>query len=220
MMNILQKFMIKTKELGLTGALNLAVRKVTGVKRCQEEVDTLYYLLNHYVDITALPPAKGSLRKLQLCDAVLLGIFDEICRREGWTYSLCGGTLLGAARHKGFIPWDDDLDVAMPREDYNKAMNKLREIFASYGEDSLTLYVANAGRLGVGYKHLQTGVWCDIFPLDIVTLPSESEKDKKIMAKNIRRYKKFYFSHKDKIAFDAMEDKRNSVIFPTGGGGI
>lgn len=51
----------------------------------------------------------------------LLRVFDEICRKNNLKYWLDGGTLIGAIRHNGFIPWDDDIDVAMLSDDYENS---------------------------------------------------------------------------------------------------
>ena len=61
-----------------------------------------------------------SLREVQLEELNLLKDFDQFCKKYNLKYSLCYGTLIGAARHKGFIPWDDDIDVCMPRPDYER----------------------------------------------------------------------------------------------------
>ena len=56
-------------------------------------------------------------------DLELAEFFKGICKKNNLTYYIIGGTLLGAIRHKGFIPWDDDMDLAMPREDYEKFLH-------------------------------------------------------------------------------------------------
>ena len=60
---------------------------------------------------------KDELRKLQLVTTMVLGEFDRVCKQLSIPYFIYGGTAIGAVRHGGFIPWDDDIDVAMFRSD-------------------------------------------------------------------------------------------------------
>ena len=67
-----------------------------------------------------------NVRDIQLINLEMLDAFDAFCKKHGLPYCLCGGTLLGAVRHKGFIPWDDDLDVFMARPDYERLIEVCR----------------------------------------------------------------------------------------------
>lgn len=75
----------------------------------------------------SLPQATGTLRKIQLAGLILLIKFDQICRDNNIEYWISFGTLIGAVRHNGFIPWDDDTDVGMLREDIYKLQNALKD---------------------------------------------------------------------------------------------
>jgi lipopolysaccharide cholinephosphotransferase len=119
------------------------------------------------------------LKELQAIEFDLLVKFDEVCRKHKLTYFLIAGTLLGAVRHKGFIPWDDDVDVIMPRADYEKFNLLSSEFNAPYflqtpETDKGYLYSitkiknsetsgVNPLRAGFGFNF---GLWIDVFPLD------------------------------------------------------
>ena len=70
-------------------------------------------------------PDGSLLRRQQLRMLELLEVIDVICRKHQIPYWLSSGTLIGAARHKGFIPWDDDLDIEMLRSDYLRLLKVL-----------------------------------------------------------------------------------------------
>lgn len=119
-------------------------------------------------------------RKMQLLQLDMLVELDRVCQRHNIRYAIFAGTLLGAVRHKGYIPWDDDSDVAMLREDYEKFKKVAHELNPDlcYFQDHTTdpYYRWGYGKLRrtgttyvrVGQEHLKckTGVFVDIFPMD------------------------------------------------------
>ena len=67
------------------------------------------------------------LRKLQLAELEVFKDFIKICDENGLSYFLFAGCAIGVERHKGFIPWDDDIDIGMLRDDYEKVLKIYRE---------------------------------------------------------------------------------------------
>ena len=70
---------------------------------------------------------EDSLRKMQIVELNILKKIVEICEKNNLRYYMLGGTLLGAIRHQGFIPWDDDIDIGMPRKDYEKFLEIMNQ---------------------------------------------------------------------------------------------
>ena len=95
----------------------------------KERIKNIEKLLSFHFPVDKVPPATGKLRLLQEGNATLLSLFATKCQQYNLNYWLDYGTLLGAIRHKGFIPWDDDLDVSMTRTDFDILLEKLPEIF-------------------------------------------------------------------------------------------
>lgn len=124
--------------------------------------------------------SRPELRRLQLVELELLIELDRVCRKHGIRYLMDGGTMIGAVRHKGFIPWDDDIDVAMLREDYEKFKKVAWDLDSNlcFFQDHTTdpYYRWGYGKLRKkgtsfvrkGQEHIkcQDGVFIDIFPYD------------------------------------------------------
>ena len=146
------------------------------------------------------------LHEMKKIEIAILDCFDSFCRENGLSYSLAGGTLLGAVRHKGFIPWDDDIDVLMSREDYEKLQslaasfpnpyqvnsihtetNRKKPYLYTYTKivDTRTLLVEKPDELDY-----ETGIYIDVFPLDGQPTDSDEiearyEKTKKMIKRAV-----------------------------------
>ncbi len=94
------------------------------LKEQNEIIDSYYDILNIIIS-NKIIKANGTLRNLQLVTLEMLKFIDNICRKYNLEYWLTFGTLLGAVRHEGFVPWDDEVDLAMPRIDYERFMEVL-----------------------------------------------------------------------------------------------
>lgn len=129
-----------------------------------------------------------TLRDIQLVSLEILKDIHNFCTKNKLNYYIAYGTLLGAVRHKGFIPWDDDIDIVMPRPDYNRFIKTYKS------EHGMKLFTYQKGQCLIPYARIcemertqmifcqkpwtkhSTGICLDIFPLDAV---DKDEFDKK-----------------------------------------
>ena len=111
-----------------------------------------------------MPKATGMMRRVQFANGYILSRLKDICDANGLHFYLAYGTLLGAVRHKGFIPWDDDIDIAMMRDDYEKLKLILEK-------DELLLfsnYYSNIRGVVPKVKFRDSDVFfVDIYPMDL-----------------------------------------------------
>ncbi len=126
---------------------------------------------------------RQQLRDVQMIELELLLKFDEICKKYKLKYQLMSGTLLGAVRHKGFIPWDDDIDVCMLRKDYEEFLKSCssEELGNNYflqtnkTDPSSVIQFAKLRKNNTIFEpenevgsSSHKGIYIDIFPLDNV----------------------------------------------------
>lgn len=136
---------------------------------------------------------------IQRVSLEILRDIHSFCVENDIFYTLCGGTLIGAIRHNGFVPWDDDIDIAMPRPDYDKFICTYRSksgykllsrevqggdkgVYIAYSRvcEMEKTYVDTSYQPWSAYN---TGIWIDIMPLDGASSVETEEKKRLALAK-------------------------------------
>ena len=184
------------RHTGFGKAIVESIKNRLGILELERERDSIFFLLNNCIDITKLPPTKDpDLRILQKCDTLFLAIFDKICYKHGLTYWLDYGTLLGAVRHQGFIPWDDDIDIVMPREDFNKIPTLLKDVFNKMGFELYDCPMHPIRGKIISYDMEKTGIWLDIFPVDYFYTVDDEKEARSLLFKYITEYRLYLWNH-------------------------
>ena len=138
---------------------------------------------------------------------------DKICRENGIKYFLFAGTLLGAVRHKGYIPWDDDIDICLMREDYDRLAKIIQNgdyplsfIRVEERPDTIHPYGkicdVNTKLIEKNFKQMEGyGAFVDVFPLDY--LPESDAKTEKLLKKYFRQLR--ILTHSARTSYEKTE---------------
>lgn len=200
------------------------------IKELNEKINYIENLIKSTTDITKLPPAKGLFRTVQLLNLDILIEIDAICRKHNISYWLDFGTLLGSVRHKGFIPWDDDVDVAMLYDDYIKFQEVIqkeeknfifKKIPSHIGKCLHKKFVPQTEREWIAFfnweKQDKLYFANDIFPYYYLNDGITSEKAKEIISiiysNKIKSYKKNELSLKGFVNVEnEMNEEQKKLI--------
>lgn len=156
----------------------------------------------------------SNLKEIQQRCLEILKYINNVCKENDIKYSLCAGTALGAIRHKGFIPWDDDIDIMMTRENYDKFIQIMDSTQNAnykclhFGKDFPNYFYRFAKVVDLHTyveeenfpRHKDMGLFVDIFPVDAIPEEMAVERTKKYAQMGVLHYiaasKKFVKSDK------------------------
>lgn len=165
---------------------------------------------------------KISSREIQAMELDILKKFKDFAQKNNIEYYLCGGTLLGAIRHKGFIPWDDDIDICIPRKSYDRLIELVKD--NRYIDDTslkfclpldknyIYPYIKLVNTDTIVYekdikKQYCLGVWVDIFPLD--KFPQSDSEIKQV----VKKHSIYKFFNKIYVAGNLSTPSKKIIAF-------
>lgn len=162
-----------------------------------------------------------SLQEIQQESLEMLRYIKEVCDANHITYFMCAGTLLGAVRHKGFIPWDDDIDIAMPYPDYislkEKILQEGRYNFRDLDNCELFLYgyakMESKKIMGEAFgfsDSLDQALSIDIFP--IYSLPDDEKEREFAIAENIRLKKCIRYKYNHMVGEEKLYNLKKELV--------
>lgn len=165
----------------------------------------------------------SAMKEVWAVELDLLSEFQRIANKHNINYIASGGTMLGAVRHKGFIPWDDDVDIMMLRKDYNKLLSVAEEFEHPYFLQSnrndkgyFRCFLRLRNSLTTGIQNMEKnchfqynqGIFIDIFPLDNIIDDIKLFTQQQIRAKTLLKKARFYSSLQSRYYEDKNAVKR------------
>ena len=142
-------------------------------------------ILNKLCPVSTLPKAKGKLKEEQNVCLEIMKDVKNLCEKNNLQYWIDGGTLLGAVRHKGFIPWDSDVDFCMLRQDFYKLSDLLKQYYKDKDVKVRDIGHPNHYQIRL-IKNNMEDIGVDIFPFDKYYKKYEEIEDKENVEKTIR----------------------------------
>lgn len=176
-----------------------------------DEMNSNYHAKNFTFDEEVIAGYTISKERKQVwnCELEMLKQFDKVCKKNNISYIAFGGTMLGAIRHKGFIPWDDDIDLAMLRSEYDKLCAVAQDEFqgplffqTTYNDTVFRGHaqLRNSKTTGILQTELKCkydfnqGIFLDIFPLDEYPVSNYKFKKQRLKVKIYKRCLCNYFN--------------------------
>ncbi len=195
------------------------------IDELHQQLQAYEYMQNFFVDIEKLPKAKGTLRKFQQIQATFLNILHIALKKHDLPYWVDFGTLLGTVRHQGFIPWDDDLDISMLREDYTRFPEIFEKEIAPHG---FSIRLDSAIKIFWELEDNKKFFLCDVYPYDTYfKVLNNNEERKQLDHKNRQCYNEFlkifnlnesrkFFNKYTQHNFDKIQEQirslRNKIV--------